>query len=185
MTLGTNVGKAAFVSEDLTVTRHATEPVEFPELGLVVKPIDDWFCLTVTNKETPFRHTFVNEKSCLIARLTRFPFTKWPPEIRSNPKDQLKRRLEAASTKDKLSQPEKSAAKTRLAFPIESGHYQHVSVQWIRLPNQPTMGSQKLLGRIETDSVDALLTVIDLLQESRSNGEVDSFCNQIERMSEQ
>ncbi len=62
---------------------------------------------------------------------------------------------------------------------MEKDRYRHVSVEWIRLLNHPTMGSQKLLGRIETSSVDALLTVIDLMHESEQSVEVRSFCDQI------
>ena len=174
--------RGPFISEDLTVTRQANETVEFPELGLVVTPMDDWSCLTVTNKKTPFRHTFVNEKARLIARLTRFPFTNWPPDLRSKSNDPRAQSDEIDKTIQEPSPRENSTATEADAISVESGRYQHVSIEWITLPNAPTMGSQKLLGRIQTGSDEALLTVIDMLHESGRDREVESFCNHIELM---
>ena len=176
-------GRSSFISEDLTIVRHDDEPAEFSELGVVVNPTDGWSSLKIVNRETPFGYTFVNEESGLIARITPFPNVVWPPELRAKPTVVIPPSFETDETPDLEFPKEKPVTLQRIQIPIESKKYRHVSIEWIRLKDNPTRGAQKLIGRIETGEFDALITVVFLREESEQNADVTSFCDQIRRIS--
>ena len=177
----------AYISEDLTVERHANRPVEFPELGLVVTPVEGWSCLTVSDTTSAHRHTFVNESTGLIARLNRHPLVSWSSET-PRLTDAINRAVDGGGNDQggsrNVSRPEAKATDYQWVS-LMVNRYQHVPVQWIRMAGETQPGwSKRLLGRIGTESASGWLTVIDL---SRENADRESavrlLCDQIEPLS--
>mgnify|MGYP003662760370 CR=1 FL=1 len=177
----------AYISQDLLVTRNAGTSIPFPQLGIEVTTDGDWSCLTVEGTDAGYQHTFVNQSSGLIARLNRFPFSQWPPELRPVPDKSAELLLdethvppgEIDSTDHAEVRPMKSSTRAPDPLSVQSEEYRHVSVQWIQLSGLPTRGSRKWLGRITTDSGDALVTVVQLAGNSDQAVAIESLCNAI------
>ena len=173
----------AYISEDLFVDRDANQPIEFPELGLVVTPVDGWSCLTVPGTTSAHRYTFVNETTGLIARLTRDPLASWSSDRLPRMTDAINQALDEQDESNAVQdvRRDESATADYQWVSLMVNRYQHIPVRWIRMEGETRPGwSQRLLGRIGTESASAWLTVLDLSRDREDReSAVRSLCDQI------
>ena len=183
--------RGPFISEDLTVSRHSDSTVDFPQLGIRVTLDDGWSCLTTTDLQDERQPTFVNESFQLFVRIAPFPFKDWPPRLESSSSREnvlldIKEETSEQKESDETILAESSTSETKI--PTESVLYENCEIEWLRLQNQPTPGSQTRLGKLESDSANVLVTVVQMQQRTKQksdqNAAIQVICDQIQPIAE-